>query len=96
MENTSLKSEIYADFAPPSGRWMQNPCFGKSRGPRGAYFPMHPDSRLCIVILYPGRESIGNYAPYGWVELTVLILIHSRPAKKNAFSLFPVAKKLSH
>ena len=34
------------------GRGVQNPCWGKSRGPRKAYFPIHPNSRQCIDILF--------------------------------------------
>ena len=57
------------------GRGVQNPCWGKSRGPRKAYFPIHPNSRQCIDILFyrkihalgsvlentRPRECIGNY-----------------------------------
>ena len=31
------------------GLGVQNPCFGKSLDPRGAYFPIHPSSRQCII-----------------------------------------------
>ena len=64
-------------YAPRGSRDLpkQNPCWGKSRGPRKAYFPIHPNSRQCIDILFyrkihalgsvlentRPRECIGNY-----------------------------------
>ena len=37
----------------------------------GAYFPIHPDSRQCIAILFLKRECIGNYPSNGQGRLTV-------------------------
>ena len=49
---------------------------GQSRGLRvqivkGAYFPIHPDSRQRIHIFSPDRECTGNYIPNSRVVLTV-------------------------
>ena len=64
---------------------VQSPCCGKLRGPRGAYFPIHPTSRQFIDILFSRGGGIGNCTPNGWVQwvvLTVLDSIHSRSRKK--------------
>ena len=45
----------------PSGNLLclglQNPCFGKSLDPRGAYFPIHPSSQQCIITMPSNLQS---------------------------------------
>ena len=40
-----------------SGLRVQNPCFCKSLDPRGAYFPIHPSSRQCIITMPSNLQS---------------------------------------
>ena len=41
--------------------------------PQGAYFPIHPSSRQCIItILSWGKRCMGNYTSNGWVVSNVL------------------------
>ena len=40
-----------------SGLGVQNPCFGKSLDPRGAFFPIHPSSRQCIITISIKHED---------------------------------------
>ena len=43
--------EIHPPRAISRAEGCKIPARGKSRGPRGMYFPMHPDSRQCTSIL---------------------------------------------
>ena len=67
-----------AKFAPRGPRdWPRAKPGGDLKGQGvqiakgGVFFPIHPDSRQCIAILFPEQECIGNYIPISWLVLTV-------------------------
>ena len=67
MENTPAE----AICTPRRERFPEGNLMGRGvQIAEGAYFPIHPDSRQCIDILFPERESFGNYAQDSRVVLT--------------------------